>query len=145
MEYTDFIYVFLILLTHSTIWNEQRFQTQNTTQLLALHMRMTSSTPHLFSQIGWVHCKAHEADPSIISKGNNHTNMAAYQAAFLSLMSHHTSLQATVLHNPENYIPNPPSTQDISCYMHQILHSNPKLLLSFPLSHLTLTPSHKTF
>lgn len=64
----------------------------------------------LFSQIGWVHCKAHETDPSIVSKGNNYTNTAAYQAAFLSLRTHHMSLQATLLHNLESNIPNPPST-----------------------------------
>lgn len=146
-KYADSIYVFLILLTHSTIWKEQGFQTQKKNNSIT-----NSSYTHdlikaslLFSQNGWVHCKAHETDHSIVNKGNNYTNTASYQAAFISPRTHQMSLLPTLLHNPENNLPNPPSTQDIICYLHQIFHTYTKSVQSFSQNHFILTPPDKTF
>lgn len=56
--------------------------------------------------------QAHQPNPSIISKDNNHTDMTACQAALSSLTTHPHSLHTALLHNTENTISNHPLTQD---------------------------------
>lgn len=56
--------------------------------------------------------RAHQPNPSIISKDNNHTDVTACQAALSSLTTHPHSLHTALLHNTDNTISNHPSTQD---------------------------------
>lgn len=54
--------------------------------------------------------------------------MAAWKATLSSFMTHPTSLQPTLLHNPDNSMPNRPSIQGIVHFLYQIAkyHSNAK-------------------
>ena len=70
--YTDSKYAFHILLSHTAIWKELGLLTTkggsvtNANQIMAM-----LKASHLPTAIGIVHCRSHQMDDSIVSKGNN--------------------------------------------------------------------------
>jgi ribonuclease HI len=70
--YTDSKYAFHTLLSHSAIWKERGFLTARETPIInaALTVQVLEAS-HLPSQVGICHCKAHQTDSSLITRGNN--------------------------------------------------------------------------
>jgi ribonuclease HI len=70
--YTDSKYAFLTLLSHSAIWKERGILTTRGTPIInAALIAQVLEASHLPSQIVITHCKAHQTDSSIITRGNN--------------------------------------------------------------------------
>ena len=88
--YTDSKYAFHILLSHDTIWKELSLLTTkggsvtNANQIMAM-----LKASHLPTAIGIVHCRSHQMDDSIASKGNNWADVATRAVALRGLdLSH---------------------------------------------------------
>jgi hypothetical protein len=70
--YTDSKCAFHIFLSHTAIWKECGLLTTkggsvtNANQIMAM-----LKTSHLPTAIGVVHCRSHQMDDSVISKGNS--------------------------------------------------------------------------
>jgi ribonuclease HI len=85
--YTDSKYAFHTLLSHSAIWKERGFLT--TRGIINAALSITNAA--LIAQVleasrlpSWVditHCKAHQNDSSIITRGNNRVDTEAKRAA----------------------------------------------------------------
>jgi ribonuclease HI len=76
--YTDSKYAFHTLLSHSSIWKERGLLTTKGTPIInAALVTQVLEASHLPSQIGITHCKAHQTDSSIITKGNNQADTEA--------------------------------------------------------------------
>lgn len=73
-------------LTHSAIWKEWGFtDTKYNSIINSSNIHNLLKASPLPSQMGLIHYKAHQTDPSTVNKGNNCTNMGGYQAALPSL------------------------------------------------------------
>jgi ribonuclease HI len=80
--YTDYKHAFHTLLSPSAIWKERGFLTTRGTPIInAALIAQVLEASHLLSQIGITHCKAHQTDSSIITRGNNQADAEAKQAA----------------------------------------------------------------
>jgi ribonuclease HI len=89
--YTDSKYAFHTLLSHSAIWKERRFLTTRGTPIInASLIAQVLETSHFPSRVGITHCKAHQTDSSIITRGNNQADTEAKRAVF------QTALQLTM-------------------------------------------------
>ena len=70
--YRDSNYAFHILLSHAALWKGYRLlmtkggSVTNANQIMAM-----LKASHLPTAIGIVHCRSHQTDDSIVSKGNN--------------------------------------------------------------------------
>jgi ribonuclease HI len=70
--YTDSKYAFHTSLSHSAIWKERGFLTTRGTPIInAALIAQVLEASHLPSRVGITHCKAHQTDSSIITRGNN--------------------------------------------------------------------------
>jgi ribonuclease HI len=70
--YTDSKYAFHTLLSHSAIWKERGFLTTRGTPIInAALIAQVLEASRLPSRVGITHCKAHQTDSSIITRGNN--------------------------------------------------------------------------
>ena len=111
----------------------------NANQITA--MRKTS---HLPTAIVIVHCRSHQTDDSIVSKGNNWADKAAWPGALRSLNSSHPTHDILTLQTASP-LSLPDTGQSLS-YLHQLFHPNSQLLFyifkkpppaySFDLSYL---------
>ena len=88
--YTDSKYAFHILLSHTAIWKECGLLTTkggsvtNANQIMAM-----LKASHLPTAIGIVHCRSHQMDDSIVSKGNNWADKVTRAVALWGLdLSH---------------------------------------------------------
>jgi ribonuclease HI len=80
--YTDTKYAFHSLLSHSAIWKEKGFLTTRGTPIInAALIAQVLETSCLPSWVGITHCKAHQTDSSIITRGNNQVDTEAKRAA----------------------------------------------------------------
>ena len=70
--YTGSRYAFHILLSHAAIWKEQGLiTTKGGSVTNANHIMAMLKASHLLTAIGVVHCRSHQMDDSIVSKGYN--------------------------------------------------------------------------
>lgn len=100
MVYTDSIYAFHILLTHSVIWKNLGFLNTKgnlTTNSSYKHDHLGPSL--LSSPVAMIHCKAHQTAASNVSKDKNYTFMGTCQVILPSFMMDPTFFQATPLYN----------------------------------------------
>jgi ribonuclease HI len=80
--YTDSTYAFHTLLSHSAIWKERGFlTTRGTPTINAGLIAQVLEASCLPSWVGIMHCKAHQTDSSIITRGNNQADTEAKRAA----------------------------------------------------------------
>jgi ribonuclease HI len=80
--YPDSKYAFHTLLSHSAIWKEQGFLTTRGTPIInATLIAQVLEASCLPSRVGITHCKAHQTDSSIITRGNNLADAEAKRAA----------------------------------------------------------------
>jgi ribonuclease HI len=80
--YTDSKYVFHTLLSHSAIWKEREFITTRRTPIINAALIAQVLEASCFpSWVGITHCKAHQTDSSIITRGNNKADTEAKWAA----------------------------------------------------------------
>lgn len=97
---------------------------------------------HLPTAIGIVHCRSHQMDDSIVSKGNNRANEAARAVALRGLDLSHPP-QDTLTLQPTSP-PSPPDTRQTLSYLHQLFHPNSQALSSSK-THLQPTPEDLHF
>ena len=70
--YTDSKYAFHFLLSHAAIWKERGLlSTKGGSVTNANHIMAMLKASHLPTAIRIVHCRSHQMDDSIVSKGNN--------------------------------------------------------------------------
>lgn len=142
--YTDSKYAFHILLSHAAIWRERGLLTakggsiSNSGQIMAM-----LEASHLPRAIGIVHCRSHQTDSSIISRGNNRADQAARAAALQGQVSSHPPQGIhTVQPTPSQETPD---TRQILSYLHQLFHPNNLALSQFVKAHLQPTSEDLQF
>jgi ribonuclease HI len=70
--YTDSKYAFHIFLPHTATWKEHvLFMTKGGSIINANKIMAMLKASHLPTAIGTVHCRSHQTDKTIVSKGNN--------------------------------------------------------------------------
>lgn len=90
--YTDSKYTFHILLSRATIWKEcGLLRTEGGSVTNANKIMAIIKASHLPTTIDIVHCRFHQLDDSIVSKGNNQADKAARTAAVRGFDSPHSS------------------------------------------------------
>ena len=135
--YTDSKYAFHIFLSHATIWKEcGLFMTKGGSVTNANQIMAMLKASHLPTAIGIVHCRSHQMDDSIVSKGNNRANEAARAVALRGL---------DLSHPPQDILTLQPTSSPLTpaklCPIFTnsfILTAKHSLLLSIPISSLLL-------
>lgn len=142
--YTDSKHAFHIILTHATNWKEHGVlmtkggSVTNANQIMAM-----LKASHLHTAIGFVHCRSHLTNDSIVSKGNKGAEEAARAAARRCLhMSHPPQDILTLQPTSPLSLPN---THQILSYFGHIFHPNSKALSYFVKTHLKPTPKDLSF
>ncbi|XP_076403062.1 uncharacterized protein LOC143267687 [Peromyscus maniculatus bairdii] len=136
--YTDSKYAFHILLSHAAIWRERGLLTgkgesiSNSGQIMAM-----LEASHLPRAIGIVHCRSHQTDSSIISRGNNWADQAARTVALQGQVSPHPPQGIHTLQPTPSQ--ETPDTRQILSYLHQLFHPNNLALSQFVKAHLQPT------
>lgn len=126
-------------VSHAAIWKERGLLTTKGSSITNSNFIINLlKASHLPTAIGIIHCRSHQSDSSIISRGNNRADRAAKTAALRS-PDLPQSPQGVLTVQPTSS-QTPPNTQQILSYLHQLFHPNDKALLHFIKSHLQLTP-----
>ncbi|XP_027247589.1 protein NYNRIN-like [Cricetulus griseus] len=98
---------------------------------------------HLPKAIGIIHCRSHQTDSSVISRGNNRADRAARAAALRGPDLPHPPQGVHTL-QPTSSQP-PPNMRQILSYLHQLFHPNSKALSLFVKAHLKPTSEDLNF
>jgi ribonuclease HI len=139
--YTDSKYAFHTLLSHSAIWKERGFLTARGTPIINATLIAQVLEASCFpSQIGITHCKAHQTDSSIITRGNNLADTEDKQAA-LQTAPQLTMYPLTPASSPPTKLSLPPfEVKTLLSYLHMLFHPNLHARYTFLLQSLSLSP-----
>ena len=119
--YTDSKYAFHILLSHAAIWKERGLLTAKGGSITnSEHIMDLLKASHLPKAIGIIHCRSHQSDSSIVSKGNNRADRAAKTAALRSTGLPQSPQGVLTAQPPDSQTS--PNTQQILSYLHQLFH-----------------------
>ncbi|XP_057631307.1 uncharacterized protein LOC130877762 [Chionomys nivalis] len=142
--YTDSKYAFHILLSHAAIWKERGLLTTKGGSITnSEYIIDLLKASHLPKAIGIIHCRSHQSDSSIVSKGNNRADRAAKTAALQSPGL--PQLPQGVLTAQPMASQTPPDTKQILSYLHQLFHPNKRALLNFIKIYIKPTPEDIRF
>jgi ribonuclease HI len=139
--YSDSKYAFHTLLSHSAIWKERGFLTTGGTPIInAALIAQVLEASCLPSWVGITHCKAHQTDSSIITRGNNQADKEAKRAAL------QTAPQSTMYPLPQLSPPltklslSPSEVKTLLSYLRKFFHPNLHALYTFLHQSLSLSP-----
>jgi len=142
--YTDSKHAFHIILTHAPNWKEHGVlmtkggSVTNANQIMAM-----LKASQLHTAIGFIHCRSHLTNDSIVSKGNNGAEEAARAAALRGLHMFYPPQDILTL-QPTSPL-SLPNTHEILSHLGHNFHPNSKALSYFVKTHQKPTPKDLSF